>query len=683
MNKVKLTYTIIILAFIASGCMREEIIETPDARLSISCGFSNTRVQHSEEGGYFKSAWTKGDTITVVINDETRYYVADGDGPSTTFSLSDEHENGFSSFEGAPAYAITGRVIVKDGCYALLKGDMGHQEFKSGCVPLDYQTSQSTVFQSSVSFAFSYPHSYMKMMVPKKQIDAADGCLFMRVDGDYPFYLSNNSSEWVSDVILTSSISNPQQMPALGEDSWASQSRSYPHLIFNLRGCRFLSYYASGENLFNYDNCLTYSFPSGLTDGMGDNDVVSFYVAFSPNIRLVPFDEDRYMISVYSDKDQNEKLYEKIVPIGRINTNTIYEVNLVEPYFSTDYSKDGECITLQTATIGKGIDLVFFGEGYTDIEMGSGGLYEQDMSEAVESLFSHSPLSSFKNRFNIYCVKVVSPYHNAVEEAHPLNQLETLVEYYNKIPSRQGSVFRAVVLQRFASDFSKNAEGGNEGESSFCINYLDGSFIVRMRHRATYQNTLFHEFCHGIAKLADEYEYFDGLHDMIPEDEKNELASLHDIGWRLNVDVTDNPDEVIWSKFLKDERFSQEGFGYYVNNPDIINEGLGIFEGGNYYVHGVFRPSYYSVMNNNSNQDWLNAPSREAMYKHIMTLSEGEEWEYDYEGFIDFDEPYRAMIKQIRDQVISYSAPAPIKHHAPYYGGEDLEHSLIRSLNLN
>ena len=34
---------------------------------------------------------------------------------------------------------------------------------------------------------------------------------------------------------------------------------------------------------------------------------------------------------------------------------------------------------------------------------------------------------------------------------------------------------------------------------------------------------------------------------------------------------------------------------------------------------------------------WFNAPSREAIYKAVMTLSEGPDWKYDYEEFVKFD----------------------------------------------
>lgn len=33
----------------------------------------------------------------------------------------------------------------------------------------------------------------------------------------------------------------------------------------------------------------------------------------------------------------------------------------------------------------------------------------------------------------------------------------------------------------------------------------------------------------------------------------------------------------------------------------------------------------------------FNAPSREAIYKRVMQLSEGDTWTYDYETFVAFD----------------------------------------------
>ena len=61
------------------------------------------------------------------------------------------------------------------------------------------------------------------------------------------------------------------------------------------------------------------------------------------------------------------------------------------PYTSTDYSRDGEVITLQTATVGNGVDIVFMGDAFVDKDMEPGGRYEQRMREAMEQFFAYEP----------------------------------------------------------------------------------------------------------------------------------------------------------------------------------------------------------------------------------------------------------------------------------------------------
>ena len=41
------------------------------------------------------------------------------------------------------------------------------------------------------------------------------------------------------------------------------------------------------------------------------------------------------------------------------------------------------------------------------------------------------------------------------------------------------------------------------------------------------------------------------------------------------------------------------------------------------------------------NDSPFNAPSREQIYKHVMQMSEGSSWTYDYEDFVEFDAPSR------------------------------------------
>lgn len=63
--------------------------------------------------------------------------------------------------------------------------------------------------------------------------------------------------------------------------------------------------------------------------------------------------------------------------------------------------------TLQTATKGKGIDLVLMGDAFTDIDIET-GFYKQLMEFAMESFFTIEPTKSYREYFNVYMVYAVS-----------------------------------------------------------------------------------------------------------------------------------------------------------------------------------------------------------------------------------------------------------------------------------
>lgn len=88
------------------------------------------------------------------------------------------------------------------------------------------------------------------------------------------------------------------------------------------------------------------------------------------------------------------------------------------------------------------------------------------------------------------------------------------------------------------------------------------------------------------------------------------MALLADSGdWRSN------PSKVKWSQFVNDERYADEH--------------IGIYEGVHLAGKGCYRAAENSIMR--YNDCGFNAPSREAIYKRVMQLSEGDTWNYDYE----------------------------------------------------
>lgn len=299
-----------------------------------------------------------------------------------------------------------------------------------------------------------------------------------------------------------------------------------------------------------------------------------------------------------------------------------------EYYTSTDYSHDGEVFTLQQASVGKGIDLVFMGEGFTDQDMSDGGRYEQVMRQALEQFFAYEPYTSLRNRFNCYAVKVVSPNAEFADGAvHAIEESDYKCRAYVKqTPAKNSNAPMAIVVYN----------DGCSGRSYTSI-WSDGAFYAY--NMSGVNDVLNHEACgHGVAKLADEYIEGGNEQLALPQDQKDLLDTYHQYHWYENVDYRNDPKEVHWSHILNDERF--------------VAEKVGLYEGAFYYGYGAYRPTENSMMR--YNDCGFNAPSREIIYKRVMSLSEGSSWSYDYEKFVAFDAAYR-------NQQASTRAVRPLK----------------------
>ncbi len=294
----------------------------------------------------------------------------------------------------------------------------------------------------------------------------------------------------------------------------------------------------------------------------------------------------------------------------------------IEEYTSTDYSKDGEVITLQKATVGKGINLVFMGDAYVDKDMGKGGLYETLMKQSMEEFFAIEPFKTFRERFNVYAVKVVSPngwtgpgYETALgavftHGSSSSGVLDKCFEYALKVPEiKDGKNLMISVLVN-----SRNAGGITNliesSQSGVAFTSSEGnnpeSFGMILRHEAG---------GHAFAFLDD--EYFNIQTEPTADHIAHRKSMYEKYGWYANIDFTNDPTAVKWSAFLTDERYKDE---------------VGIFEGGSLYARNAYRPTNHSMMNDHF--EYFNAPSRWAIYKRIMELS-GEE--ASFEKFLEYD----------------------------------------------
>lgn len=577
--KKKLSYiSALLLVWTATSCTDEVIINEQLQELRVTAGVDGqSRVAFLEGDGVTKTHWEANDQIGLFTTSEDNVpYKALSDGK-------------FSEFKPSGSKSITaGNGKKVSACYPYNSKTVGNE------VPLPYTISkdasdetpafmygETTVADGEATFAFKHVFAYLKVTVSAKQFkdNMPSHCTLdqtgLYIDSDAPISVYNATFNIDTQEITHNGSTDVTRM-----------------------------FYYTDDIDYDGDAKHTYLIPILPQPGN-----------VSMNIYLF-----------YSIKDNDSQVGLNYTVIGRtpsegFQAGNVYEIDTTRSpdeniYKSTDYSQDGKPFTIQTATEGKGIDLIFLGEGFVDKDMGANGKYEKKMKEAVDKLFELEPYSSLRNRFNIYGVKVVSPTAEFIEGAEKrINEdYETAFTYASKYKENIPQDARMMVVVVYNTNIYV--------DRSYCGLYSNGDFVAF--NMDALDNTLIHEVGgHGIAKLADEY-IEPGQEEYTLSDEDKEYldqTSLWDWGWYANVDYNNTKNTVRWAQLLNDSRYA--------------NDELDIYEGAYYVGKGAYRPSEESMMN--SNISWFNAPSRETIYKAVMTLSEGTSWSYDYEEFVAFD----------------------------------------------
>ena len=294
------------------------------------------------------------------------------------------------------------------------------------------------------------------------------------------------------------------------------------------------------------------------------------------------------------------------------------------------YGED-EVITLQTATRGKGINLVFLGDGYNAKDI-SEGKYLTTMREQVERFFDIEPYRTYRDYFNVYTAIAVSP-ESGIGTVNTIKytrfettytggvglrgDYDAIFEYALRMPTvDEGNLNQTLIIMTpNSTDYGGICQMWDDGSAiAFCplSNYgfpLDSRGVIQ--HEAG---------GHGFGKLGDEYIYHNEFIDFCGctccghVDAINHAKSL---GWYENLSLTGKMNEVPWAHLIFDERYS-----------DVVD----IFEGGYMHNRGVYRSEANSCMNNDI--PYYSTISREAIVKRIMEYA-GEE--YSFEKFVEND----------------------------------------------
>ena len=220
------------------------------------------------------------------------------------------------------------------------------------------------------------------------------------------------------------------------------------------------------------------------------------------------------------------------------------------------------------------IDVAFVAEGYRRGEMKR---FFRDCRESIDALLDHSPFREMADRFNFIAVAAPSE-QSGVSIPHKGDWRQTVLgssfdtfysdRYLTTLHLKRLHDVLATVPYEHIIILANTDNYGGGG--------IYNSYLMSAAHNAKSRPVVVHEFGHSFAGLADEYYYDDQYETSYPADtepwEPN-LTTLVDFSAK-------------WADMLQP--------GCPVPTPPSGKEvytAVGVFEGGGYQSHGVYRPA--------------------------------------------------------------------------------------------
>ena len=307
-----------------------------------------------------------------------------------------------------------------------------------------------------------------------------------------------------------------------------------------------------------------------------------------------------------------------------------YRCTLDVEQYDADYS-DGEVMTLNTATKGPGIDIVFIGDGYDAKDIAK-GTFKQNTEDGFKHFFGIEPYSTYKDYFNVYAVVSKS-------DDSGIGTVNTVID------TKFGSYFTQNRIKAPAADkcfqWAKRADASMDLSKSLVIMlmntstyegvtmmYGDGSAIACCPvstdvYPYDFRGIIQHEAGgHGFGKLGDEYIYHNAFiqtcdckdgceHPQGDDDIMTSYGMYKSKGWYKNLSMTADAKQVPWAHLI-----------YHKNYSDKVD----MYEGGYMHTRGVYRSEATSCMNNNI--PYYSAISRQAIVERIKAYA-GEAFDFD------------------------------------------------------
>lgn len=332
--------------------------------------------------------------------------------------------------------------------------------------------------------------------------------------------------------------------------------------------------------------------------------------------------------------------------------------------YDSEYDEDSQ-LQLQQATKGKGIDIVFIGDGYDAEDIASGQCLT-DFQEGMEYFFAVEPYKTYKDYFNVYAQFPLSYESGVCSNVNIWRDTKFDTTYGAGNDGRLRVDFDAM-MGYVLNDVEGSAITGENVNESLIISIINsdayegmtsmwssGAAIAAVPHSRfdypnDYRGLIQHEAGgHGFAKLADEYIYHRDYIQKCPClccPHADEVLVGKFFGWYPNVSLSGKYGDIEWRHLIFDDRYQ-----------DIVD----IYEGGFYHGQGIYRPEVNSCMNNNV--PYYNTYSRQRMVERIKAIA-GEK--FDFEEFVandsrEWGDKFLTRSGGNGDAVSAMHNPAPI-----------------------
>lgn len=237
---------------------------------------------------------------------------------------------------------------------------------------------------------------------------------------------------------------------------------------------------------------------------------------------------------------------------------------------------------LQSGNEKECIDVAILAEGYTEKEM---DLFYLDAQSTCESLFSHEPFRSMKEKFNIIAVASPStdsgvsvPRENQWKQTAVHSHFDTFYSDRYLTTSRVKSIHNALAgipYEHIIILANTDVYGGGG---------IYNSYTLTTAHHPMFKPVVVHEFGHSFAGLADEYFYED--------DTMTDTYPLDIEPWEQNIST-----QVDFAS--KWENMLTEGTPIPTPTTERKKYPVGVYEGGGYSAKGIYRPAYDCRMKTN------------------------------------------------------------------------------------